>query len=283
MFKNLIHTIILLASILSGCSHERNTSDMEIARVSNNILYLSDVSEFVPKGLSVEDSTIMAEDYINKWIKKQLLIQKAEENLTIQQKNVSKELEEYRNSLIIYNYKKELMRQKMDTTVYYTEIEEYYNNNTQSFTLNNNIVKAIYLKIPNEVADPERLKLFCGNNSSENIDELKDYCLQYAKSFDIFTDKWVDFKYISENIPEQIESQEQFLIRNGMIELNDSNYYYLVCINDYKLSGQLAPIEHVSENIKTLILNKRKIEFLKDIETEIYQEGIRNNKFKIYN
>jgi hypothetical protein len=44
----------------------------------------------------------------------------------------------------------------------------------------------------------------------------------------------------------------------------------------------LAPVEYVETDIKNLILNKRKIEFLKQIEENIYKEGIRQNKFKIY-
>ena len=74
----------------------------------------------------------------------------------------------------------------------------------------------------------------------------------------------------------------KILARNNLIELNDSIYYYLVSIQDYKLKNELAPVEYVETNIKNLILNKRKIEFLKQIEENIYKEGIRQNKFKIY-
>lgn len=278
-----IFLLIITPVLFFACSLNNEDADIEIAKVSNKILYLSEITEFVPKGLSKEDSTLMAENYINQWIKKQLLIQKAEENLTLEQKDISKEIEEYRNSLIIYNYQKELINQKMDTLISNNEIEQYYYANNESFILNNNIVKAIYLKIPEEIADPEMLKNYCDDNSEESLNELTDYCLRYAKSFDIFTDEWTDFRYIVENIPEDIENQEQFLTQNNMVESYDSIYYYLVCIYDYRLAGQPAPVEHVSENIKSLIINKRKIDFLKNIETEIYEEGIRNNKFKIYN
>ena len=64
--------------------------------------------------------------------------------------------------------------------------------------------------------------------------------------------------------------------------MNDSNYYYLVSIQDYKLKNELAPIEYVKDNIKNLILNRRKIDFLKQMEDNVYKEGIRKNKFKIY-
>ena len=112
--------------------------------------------------------------------------------------------------------------------------------------------------------------------------ELKEYCLQYAKGFDIFIDNWVDFETVKKNIPEEIEDVEQFLTRNNQIELNDSNYYYLVRIQDYKLQNEIAPLEYMKNNIKNLILNQRKIEFLKQIEETVYAEGVKKNKFKIH-
>lgn len=260
----------------------KHDEDVKLASVGEKVLYVSDVATFIPNALSREDSATMAEDYIRNWIKKELVLKKAEENLSGVNMDVSKELEEYRQSLITYKYKKELVRQKMDTTVTPVQIESYYNENQNNFLLRKNIVKAIFLKIPNEFADPDRLKLYCGDNSEENISELKDFCIRYAKTFDMFDNKWVNFNVVIDNVPKDIENQERFLSRNNLIEVSDSSYYYLVCISDYRLAGQPSPIGHVSENIKNGILNTRKINFLKETEEEIYQEGIRSKKFKIY-
>lgn len=97
-----------------------------------------------------------------------------------------------------------------------------------------------------------------------------------------FDDKWVNFEIVINNIPEEITDEKQFLNRNKQIELKDSIYYYLVTIEDYKLLNELAPMEYVENNIKNLILNTRKIEFLKQVEDNIYKEGVRQDKFKIY-
>jgi hypothetical protein len=121
------------------------------------------------------------------------------------------------------------------------------------------------------------------DTSNEGINGLRQYCIQYAKSFDFFADNWVDFDMVKNNLPSEIIDSKQFLDRNNQIEQKDSNYYYLVSIQDYKLLNDLAPIEYVENNIKNLILNKRKIEFLKQVEENVYKEGVRQNKFKIYN
>ena len=96
-------------------------------------------------------------------------------------------------------------------------------------------------------------------------------------------DNWVNFEMVIKNIPQEIEEQEIFLTGNKLIELNDSNYYYLAYIHEYKLKNEAAPIDFVAENIRNLIINRRKIDFLKQIEDNVYTEGIRKNKFKIHN
>jgi hypothetical protein len=275
--------LILSGALLWACTEETGNGKTVVAEVGEKKLYLNEIASVVPAGTEKEDSTVMIDDYIRKWVKKELLIQKAEENLTPDQKNLAQEIENYRNSLIIYKYKNELIKQRMDTVVTDTQIEMYYQEHPDNFNLNHNIVKAIFIKVPNEVANPQQIKALCSDTSVEGLNELREYCLQYAKGFDIFADNWVDFEIVLKNIPQEITDPAQFLQRNKLIELTDADYYYLVSIQDYKLKNEIAPAEYVSENIRNLILNRRKIEFLKQMEENVYTEGVRKNKFKIYN
>jgi hypothetical protein len=267
--------------VVPGCNPNNDSEKTVVAEVGARQLYSDDISDVIPAGTSKEDSILMTEDYIKKWVKQELLIQKAEENLTPEQKDLASELQDYRNSLIIYKYKNELMKQRMDTTVTDSQVEEYYLNNIENFKLTRNIVKAIFIKVPKEFANPAQIKNYCNDTSEEGLDNLREYCVQYAKSFDMFNENWVDFEIVLKNIPKEIQDPEQFLPRNNRIELNDLNYYYLVSIQDYKLKNEVAPVDFVKENIKNLILNRRKIEFLKQLEDNVYTEGIRQNKFKI--
>ncbi len=284
MFKPLrkYNLMILVVLAFLACNETGNKVKVVIAEVGEKKLYLSEISSVVPVGTEKEDSTIMADDYIRKWIRKELLIQKAEENLGPEQKNLSREIEDYRNSLIIYKYKKELVTQRMDTVVADSQIEEYYRKHQDKCRLTQDIVKAIYIKIPQEFAKPQQIKSLCSDTSVEGLNELREYCLQYAKGFDIFTDNWVDFETVLKNIPEKIVNPGQFLEGNNIIELTDTDYYYLVSILDYRLKNEIAPEDFMREDIRNSILNQRKIDFLKQIEENVYTEGIRKNKFKIY-
>jgi hypothetical protein len=266
-----------------GCGPAIDANDVVIAEVGSKKLFLSEISSVIPHHLEGRDSTVMADDYIRKWIRHELLLKKAEENLPADLKNVNRELEEYRNSLIIFRYKNQLMAQRMDTIVTHAELLEYYTQHADNFKLNRNIVRAVFLKIPAEFANPEVLKKMASDVSEEAINEIRDYGLQYARGFDVFTDRWIELDRVMNNIPMTIENPEQFLQTNQFIEHSDSSYYYLVAIHDFLLKNEQAPEEYVRNNIKSLILNRRKIEFLREVENNIYQEGRNRNFFTIYN
>lgn len=274
--------ILLPLVLLTFCTKTKDNNEDVIARVGDRNLLQSEVSQIIPGDMEKQDSILMVNDYIRKWVKEELLIQKAEENLSPAQKNLTREIEEYRNSLIIYKYKNELMNQQMDTLVTKEQIEEYYSSNRDNFKLSHNIVRAIFLKIPIELAKTDLIKNLVQDDSEEGKNALREYCIQYAKSFDFFNNNWVNFRVVKNNVPEPIEDEQRYLSRNNQIEITDSAYYYLVNIRDHKLAGEPAPVEYVERNIRNLILNKRKIDFLKQVEDNIYKEGIRQNKFEIY-
>jgi hypothetical protein len=273
--------IVVLASFLTACSLFADKGE-PVAKVGIHVLTMEELKKNVPNYLDNTDSALWADDYIKKWIQRELLLLKAEENLKTEMKDVTNELEEYRNSLIVYRYKNELMKEKMDTTVKETYIQDYFNKNKESFILNRNIVKAIYIKIPLEVSSPENIKDLCANDNPEKLAKLNEYCLTYAKAYDRFNDKWVAADLVLKNTPVEITNQQSILERNRFVESSDMNYYYIVCIRDYRLAGQVSPIDYVYNDIRNLILSKQKIQFLKQIEKDIYKEGLDSKKVKLF-
>jgi len=279
---NFSYLILLLVPVFFSCTYFYGPQKIPLAKVGDEILYLTEVQSIIPENSSDEDSVLLAEDYIQKWIRTELLIKKAQENLTLAQRDVSKELEEYRNSLIIYRYQKELMAEKLDTTVSIQEITSFYNKNKENFSLGTDLIKGIYIKIPLQVIQPERAKAFCENTSGASMRELQAFCTRYAADYDFYTDKWVDAAVIFQNVPDAPEDIGSFISQNPVWENRDARFYYMICIQGFRLQGSDAPLEYIHDNIKNLIINERKTDFLKKVEDDVYTEGIRKNKFKIY-
>lgn len=280
MRKSAVYSVFI-ASMLTACSLFLETGE-PVAKVGNKTLTMEELDKNTPDYLDATDSALWADDYIKKWVQRELLLQKAEENLKVFEKDVSQELEEYRNSLIVYKYKDELIRQKMDTTVKDSDIQKYFNDHRDSFILNRNIVKAIYIKIPLQLSSPENLRDLCMSNDPEKLAKLNEFCLSYAKAYDRFNDQWVSADLVLRNTPEKITDQASFLETNRITESSDNIYYYIVCIRDYRLAGQVSPVEYVQSDIQNLILSKQKLDFLKQIEKDIYKEGLDKNKVKLF-
>ena len=75
-----------------------------MAEVSGEKLYRSDLDAVIPKGISQEDSTYLAKQYINTWASEMVYLGIAEQQLSKTEKDVTKELEDYRKSLLKYRY-----------------------------------------------------------------------------------------------------------------------------------------------------------------------------------
>lgn len=278
--KNFIFIALLF---LVACNPSGNEiEEKPLAKVYDSYLYESELKELFASNISKDDSVVIARNYINDWIKKQLLVKKAELNLSEETKDIEKQIEDYRSSLLIFKYKQELIKQKLDTVVTDTEIEEYYNEYSANFVLNHNIVKVLYLKISKEAPEIEKVRWWYKSNSSENKSRLEDYCYQYATKFDNFNDEWIPFNNILLEIPTNISDQERFLKVQKYIETEDDLFHYFVKINEYNLKSTVQPLEYAHLKIKSIILNKRKFKFIEDLENKVYNEALNHNEFIIY-
>ncbi|MBC8006256.1 MAG: hypothetical protein H7X84_12335 [Verrucomicrobia bacterium] len=273
--------IITVALLLTACNVFVDQED-PVAKVGDHVLTMDDLKKNIPDYLDEADSSLWADGYIQKWVQRELLLMKAEENLKDEMKDVTMELEEYRNSLIVYRYKNELMKQQMDTTVEEADVRKYLDEYKENFILNQNIVKAIFIKVPLEFSNPDNIKEMCNSKDPNKLAKLNEYCLSYAKAYDRFNDQWVSADLVLKNFPKEITDQQSVLQGNRYLESKDRDFYYFISIRDYKLAGQVSPNEYVYNDIRNLILNKQKIQLLQQIEKDIYKEGIDKKKVKLF-
>lgn len=272
----------VILSLFSGCLNKKSSNDKPIARVFDKNLYLSDIEEILPKDMSPEDSAQFLMAYVDRWIRKELLVNRAEKNLTESQKNVKQQLEDYRSSLLIFKYEQEFIRQKLDTVISDDEIEEFYNQNTSNFILSESIVKALFIKI--RVDDPyyDRIKSLYKSNKEDEIKELDNMAYQVAIKYDYFNDQWVPFSRILRELPESINNPENYLLTNKSIEMTEGNNAYLVSFREVLHKGQQSPLVYEKENIQSIILNKRKQRLIIDLETKIYKDAKDYNHFTVF-
>jgi hypothetical protein len=275
--------LVTFLAVIIGCTTLENKSREEpLARVNDKYLFPSDVNNIFISNLTVEDSLVIMKNFIDKWIKKQLLLEKADLNLTDIQKDVSKQVDEYRSSLLIFKYEQSLIKQKLDTLVTIPEIEQYYSENSSNFLLDQIIVKALFIKLPIDAPNLNRINQLYRSDENEDIQQLEDYCYQFAIKYDHFGEGWIPFESILQELPGQISNPERRLKYYNYIDQQDSASRYLVYIKDYRLASTEAPVEYVENNIRSIILNKRKVQFINDLENNIYSDALRKENFEVY-
>lgn len=274
---------LLIFFLTASCQKRVKEDKIPVAKVLDKYLYLSDIQHIFPIKITKDDSISMAKSYISTWVKTQLILNKAELNLSPDQVEITQQIETYRSSLIIYKYEELLLKEKLDTVVSDIEIEKYFNQNAANFILDENLLKALYIKVPLKAPNIEKLKIWYKSDQREDIKKLDSYCNNYATKYDYFKDNWILFSFIQSKLPTRIENEDEYLKSNKYIEQKDNNFYYFVYIKERNSKGAISPINFVHNRIKDIIINQRKVKFLTDLETKIYNDAQDHDNFVIYN
>jgi len=277
---NIKQLLVFSAVVLLLSSCFKNNEGRIIASVNEKDLMLEEVLEEMP--IQIEDSSFFVERYMNDWIRNQLMIYHAEINLSSAIQNYEKQIKEYRASLLIYAYQQELINQNFDTSISLKQVTDYYNQYKDEFKLSKNIFKGRFIVVDRSAPKLINLNKWYKSNKESSLEDLNDYCQQFAKEYYLEDDKWQYFSIFNQKLPEYIIEESYFLENTKGVVFEDVNLRYYVFIKDYLINGSISPLEMEQEKIKNVLLNKNKIEYLKQLEDELYQNGLALKKIKIY-
>ncbi len=276
-YKKILPAIIVVSFIFISCKKSKDDYlNDPIVTVGNYVLTKGELKNALPEHLNTSDSIAFAEDYISRWVKSKLLLRQAEMNLTSDEKNVEQQLNDYRTSLLVHLYQRKILEQKHAPLVTSREIEVYYREMRDNFNLQENIIKGIFIKVPKAAPHQDQLKKWYKSKEGEDLVNLESYCIQNAKKYEVFADNWIPFRRINSVLPEPIFNEEKFLLNTRNFETNDSLYNYYVSIHSFMLSGNTAPLSFVEDRVKAILLNKKRIEFIKRLEQDLYDEALRD-------
>lgn len=274
-----------LISLLGSCNilpgKDKKREDA-IARVYDKYLYAEDLEGVIPPGTTANDSLEITTAYINNWVRQELLLKQAEDNLDETHRDFNRQIEQYRNSLIIFAYESELVNQKLDTAVSMSEIEDYYQKNQSNFNLRENIVLADYVIINAASPLAGKVKTLLQSSRETDKEKLQTLCQENGIEHLVNDGTWMSFADLSRKIPLTVDDQLDFLKRNRYYEVKDSTTVYLVAIDAYKSKESISPLNFEIENIRTILLNKRKAELLASMENDLYNDAVKRNKYEIF-
>ena len=265
--------------IFSSCSGDASQGKI-VARVYDKTLTRKELQQALPFGLSKQDSTSFAKDFIDQWIKKNIVLKRAENNLTENQKDVSQQLEDYRISLLIFAYERELIRQKLDTSISATEIETFYKQNSANFELRSNIIRLKYIKLPIKTPNSDKAKRWFISKRPDDLKRLEQFVNLYAVNFLLDDSNWLLLDDVIKEIPMGNYTIVDFNSNKRFLELDDKDYHYLVAINGFMVKDSNAPLSFEKENIRNIILNKRKIKLVEQMQLDAFNDAMNENNIE---
>jgi len=270
--------------LLTSCDYllvqekEDNASEI-IAIVNTDKLFKEDLKDVLPRNISKEDSLIIVKSFIQDWAVNKLLLKGAANNNTSASlRNINKLVQDYKESLLINNYKKELIKQQLDTVISNDEVEQYYLVNNENFKLNEVLVKSKYLYFNYTINDQKEIVKLFKSDKINDAEELERQQLSF-KIYQLNDSIWTELDKVLLKLP---FSKENLLKKSKFIQKQDSLGLYLVAIKDVLNRNDIAPLSYIKSTIKEMILHKRKIELIREIEKIIVKDATKNNNFKIY-
>lgn len=277
-------TLLLSIAICTSCDYlqveeKENIASEIIAIVNTEKLFRLDLKDILPNNISKEDSIVLVKGYINDWAIKQLLLKKAETNSSFDDvMEINTLVKDYKESLLINSYKERLIKQQLDTIIHEDEIDAFYVKNRENFKLNVELLKVKYLHFGNNIINKKELTNLFQSDHIEDVEALEKQQLSF-KYYQFNDSVWTQLDKVLLKLP---FSKENLLKKTELLQKQDSIGLYLVAIKDVLVRNDTAPLSYIKPTIKQMILHKRKIELIRDIEKIIVKDATKNNNFKVY-
>lgn len=276
----IISWLSIFGLLLASCGgKETHKNDPELAKVYDKTLYASEVTGSITPGLNPQDSALLLNAFVQRWVSDQLLMYEAERNIP-KDANIDKLVRDYRASLVRFNFEEQLIGQKLDSTVSETEVRKFYEDNKEQFQLQSTILKCLVVKVPASAPQSEMNKYWNSRNQADAV-KLENFAKQTATLALLDRNKWYRLDEIAAILPQGTLSADNIgSRREGTLSEGDSRYYYRVL--ESVRGKETAPFDYVKEQASKVILHKRKQELLENWKKELYNNELRRGNIKLY-
>ena len=284
LFRTANYFSLFIIFIFVSCEQLYNVAnDTVIARAGNSYLYYSELNDNITIFSSQNDSVLQAENYIDRWARKQLFFDQAIINLDLDtQQDLDELVNTYRSDLWSRTYKESIVKSSIDTLISKEEIQKYYLENQNNFKLNDVLMSYRFIALPEQNIDILEIKEKLIRFKEDDMRFLDSLSFQF-NSFELRDSLWFSKREVIRSLPIiNEENFDEYLKKSQFFLVEDAFEVYLLFVNDYMLRNELAPLVSIENTIRKIVFNKRKLNFIRQFDKEILQDAIRTNKFQIY-
>ncbi|MCX2679611.1 peptidyl-prolyl cis-trans isomerase [Galbibacter sp. EGI 63066] len=281
MRNNII--IVFVLFLFVSCGLNSGEEENAVARVGETYLLEAEVGKLLDEKTSKDDSIIIVNHYIRNWAQQQILLERAQMNLPeIKQSEFEALVRQYKADLYSNAYKEALVSQSMDTAVSDEVLEAYYEENKVNFKLNEDLLRLRYINVAKDYTELNAVRNAFRRYNEQDKAYLYNSTLKF-KSYSFEDSTWVKSSNVIKQIPGlNTDNSHRYLKKSYFFELSDSLEVYLVIVNEVLGRSETAPLEYVKPTVRKIILNKRKLEFIRNLEKDLLDEATRNKEFEIF-
>jgi len=275
--------ILTFSCVFLGCDFlEPKSNKVPVARVNDTYLYQEDIQDLISQNTTKQDSISIVANYIQRWATQQLLIDQANINLPRQQiEDYQQMVSQYRNDLFAQAYKGAIVSKLLDSTITQEEYGLFYQQNKANFTLKEEIFKLRYIHLDASFPSISETKKKLRRFDTEDVAALQDSSLEF-KGANFNDSVWVKKETLLRQLPVIRTNESKVLKKATFSQLEDSLGVYLLKIKDVLSPNQIAPLQYIKPIIKEIILNKRTLELVKELEKDITKDAVKNKNFEVY-
>lgn len=288
--KSLSHTIgriwgicLFLVSLVAVSCQEQmeHGGRIPLAQVGNYFFYQEDMVQVLPHGISGIDSVRFVREFVQKWLEEQVLYEKAEHNVR-EDETIERMVAEYRRTLVMNNYERRLLLQKASEEIPEEALQQYYDDKKQLFTLEESVVKGVFLKVPLSTSGLKDLRKWYKDNSDEAQEQLEKYAFRHAVIYENFYEHWMPISELEAKVIVNLADLSKDFEKQRDIEVKDEEYCYLLHVEEYVEKGGVKPYELARHEIVDLLANYRKVELMNKVKEDLYNEAVENGRIKYY-
>ncbi len=278
------YVALCLLFSFGACSlFETSPNEEAIARVGDEYLYKNDIEGIVGMATSPEDSTLIVNNFITKWATQKLLMRQAKINLSAEKLQAYDELvDNYRTDLYTKGYTDIIATRSLNPEIAEVELRTFYEQNKANFVLNEELIQLRYIHVGKENTGIDKIKQQLIRFNDTDRKELEEKAIQF-KSYSFNDTTWVQIGLVVDRISAvSPNNSAELLKKSNYLELQDSLGVYLVQIKDVLLRNETAPLSYIKPTIENVILNRRKLDIIRNLEKDILQDAIKRNTFETY-
>lgn len=259
---------------------DNNEEKILLAEVESKKLFLEDVRNMIHEDASPQDSALIVNAYVDRWVRDQLLMSKAEQNIPVNL-NVDKLVEDYRSSLILNNYERLLMESQLDSTISDQDLIQFYEANKEQYILEKPIARIVFVKLRPDSPNQQQALAWWNDLEKENLRRLRSYADRHAAQSFLEDTAWIDMASIMDMVPSSMVS-ESSLKEGKEVRYQDGDYLYLLKVLEVRRTTEVAPLPYIRDQATRAILHKRQMALIERTKDQLYDVAIRKNNVKIY-